>query len=188
MSASKMAIKRLQKENVAFQKDPPPFIWARPNEANILEWHAIFRGPPKTPYDGGEYWAVVTFPKDYPFAPPELKMLTPSGRFTPNSAICTSMSNFHPGSWNVSWSVETILVGLLSFMLSEEITTGATKATDAERRDLASKSHAWNIAQPKFRTIFPDYAGTAMKDVPNMSGAAPAPAGPQGDGKVPGSS
>lgn len=34
------------------------------------------------------------------------------------------MSNFHPGSWNVAWSVETILVGLLSFMLSDEITTG----------------------------------------------------------------
>ncbi|KPV71509.1 uncharacterized protein RHOBADRAFT_47688 [Rhodotorula graminis WP1] len=189
MSASKMAVKRLGKEHQAFQKDPPPFIWARPNESNILEWHAIFRGPPDTPYHGGEYWAVVTFTKDYPFAPPELKMLTPSGRFTPNTAICTSMSNFHPGSWNVSWSIETILVGLLSFMLSEEITTGksscATQAPDSERRALAAASHAWNISQPKFRTIFPEYATKDMRDVPNMSGQAPKPAGPQGEGTKP---
>jgi len=74
MSASKQASKRLQKEHVAFQKSPPPFVWARPNEANILEWHYILRGPPDTPYHGGEYWGVVTFPPDYPFAPPGIKV------------------------------------------------------------------------------------------------------------------
>ncbi|GAA5979058.1 hypothetical protein JCM21900_005959, partial [Sporobolomyces salmonicolor] len=185
--ATPQATKRLRKEHQMFQKNPPSFIWATPNESNILEWHYIMRGPPGTPYEGGEYWGVVTFPKTFPFAPPELKMNTPSGRFAPSTAICTSMSNFHPGSWNVAWSTETILVGLLSFMLSDEITTGAIRSTDAERRALAASSHAWNIAQPKFRTIFPEYAGTAIKDVPNMTGGAPKPAPPQGEGVVPAS-
>lgn len=36
MSASKMAIKRLQKEHAAFQKGPPPFIWAKPNESKCV--------------------------------------------------------------------------------------------------------------------------------------------------------
>lgn len=62
---------------------------------------------------------------------------------------------------------------------------GAVKSTDAERCTLASKSHAWNITQPKFKSMFPDYATPAMKDLPNMSGAAPKPAGLQGEGKVP---
>lgn len=53
-------------------------------------------------------------------------MNTPSGRFSPGAAICTSMSNFHPGSWNPAWSVQTILTGLLSFMVSDEMTTGAS--------------------------------------------------------------
>ncbi|TKA52479.1 hypothetical protein B0A53_04853 [Rhodotorula sp. CCFEE 5036] len=185
MSASKVAIKRLQKEYKAHQADPPPFVWAKPNEANLLEWHYIFRGPPETPYDGGEYWGTIVFPKDYPFAPPALRMMTPSGRFEPNKSICTSMSEYHPGSWNVAWSVDTILVGLLSFMLSDEITTGAVKHSDSERKSLATKSHAWNAAQPKFRTLFPEYAGERMKDLPNMSGKAPEPAGPQREGKAP---
>lgn len=36
---------------------------SRARTRSILEWHAIFRGPPDTPYAGGEYWAVVTFTK-----------------------------------------------------------------------------------------------------------------------------
>ena len=31
-----MAVKRLGKEHQAFQKDPPPFIWARPNESKCV--------------------------------------------------------------------------------------------------------------------------------------------------------
>ncbi|GAA5846135.1 hypothetical protein JCM3766R1_005647 [Sporobolomyces carnicolor] len=166
--ASPQARKRLQKEHAAFQKNPPPSIWARPNESNILEWHYIFRGPPNSPFEGGEYWGVVEFPKDYPFAPPGLKMNTPSGRFTPSAAICTSMSNFHPGSWNVAWSVETILIGLSSFMNSDEITTGSMRTSDEDKRQFARDSHAWNVQQPKFKTMFPDYCGKDMSDLPNM--------------------
>ncbi|GAA6012817.1 hypothetical protein JCM10207_005372 [Rhodosporidiobolus poonsookiae] len=186
--ASKVAAKRLQKEFKAFKAAPPPFIDARPNESNILEWHYLFRGPPDTPYAGGEYWGTVVFPKDYPFAPPELRMMTPSGRFSPNTAICTSMSNFHPGSWNVAWSVDTILVGMMSFMMSEEITTGATTSTTPERTKLAAASHAWNLSQPKFKALFPEYATPEMRDPPNMEGAAPNPAPKQGEGTAPNSS
>ena len=32
------------------------------------------------------------------------------------------MSDYHPESWNPAWSVSTILKGVLSFMLSDEIT------------------------------------------------------------------
>jgi ubiquitin-protein ligase len=35
--ASKVAQKRLQKEYLAMQKAPPPFIWAVPEEKNILD-------------------------------------------------------------------------------------------------------------------------------------------------------
>ncbi|KAM0752644.1 ubiquitin-conjugating enzyme E2 J2 [Meredithblackwellia eburnea MCA 4105] len=173
MSASPQAKKRLQKEHAALEKSPPPFVYARPNESNILEWHYILRGPPDTPYAGGEYYGVVLFPPDYPFAPPGLKMQTPSGRFSPGAAICTSMSNFHPGSWNPAWSVQTILTGLLSFMVSDEITTGSTRASDNERKRLALASHAWNAAHPKFRSLFPEYSQDTMKDLPVMS-AGPA--------------
>lgn len=52
------------------EKDPPPLCYARPREDNVLEWHFIVRGPPGTPYEGGEYWGQLLFPADYPFKPP----------------------------------------------------------------------------------------------------------------------
>ncbi|KOS12469.1 ubc-like protein [Malassezia pachydermatis] len=167
--ASKAATKRLGKESVLMEKDPPPLCYARPKDDNILEWHFILRGPPDTPYEGGEYWGQLLFPSDYPFKPPGIKLQTPSGRFQPDTKICTSMSDYHPGSWNPAWSVANILIGLLSFMCTDEMTAGSVMATQRERRTLAAKSHAFNVAQRKFTLIFPDYAGPSVKDLPNMS-------------------
>lgn len=80
--------------------------------------------PAGTPYEGGKYLGKLVFPKDYPFGPPEISMITPSGRFTPNMPLCLSISSYHRETWNPAWSVGTILTGLLSFMTGEEITTG----------------------------------------------------------------
>ncbi|RPD64024.1 UBC-like protein [Lentinus tigrinus ALCF2SS1-7] len=177
--ASKAAYKRLSKEYIAMQKEPPPFVWAAPDEKNILTWNYIIRGPPDSPFAGGEYHGVLLFPPEYPFKPPGIKMLTPSGRFQPDKKICFSMSDFHPGSWNPAWSVATILTGLLSFMLSDEMTTGSVTTTDAEKRVYAVRSHSWNIQQKRFKEAFPDYCTSTMRDVPNMAqkerGTSPVP-------------
>ncbi|KAJ7262052.1 ubiquitin-conjugating enzyme/RWD-like protein [Mycena rebaudengoi] len=113
--ASKAAYKRLSKEYVSMQKEPPPFVWAAPDEKNILTWNFLIRGPSDTPFAGGEYHGVLQFPAEYPFKPPGIKasaykrsMLTPSGRFHPDKKICFSMSDFHPGTWNPAWSVATM--------------------------------------------------------------------------------
>ncbi|KAG8927120.1 Ubiquitin-conjugating enzyme E2 6 [Tulasnella sp. 418] len=108
------------------------------------------------------------FPPEYPFKPPGIKMLTPSGRFQPDKKICFSMSDYHPGTWNPAWSVATICTGLLSFMMSDEMTTGSMTSTDADKRVLAQRSHDWNRKQRRFIEAFPEYAGEVMKDLPNM--------------------
>lgn len=150
------------------QREPPPFIWAVPDEKNILTWNYIIRGPPDSPFSGGEYHGVLLFPSEYPFKPPGIKMFTPSGRFHPDKKICFSMSDFHPGTWNPAWSVATILTGLLSFMLSDEMTTGSVSASESQRRAYAARSHAWNLGQARFKEAFPDYCTTLVKDLPNM--------------------
>ena len=79
------------KEQLAMQAQPPPFAFARPDETDILKWHYVLRGPPDTPYVGGEYHGMsrlvrkkdlfnitigtLTFPSSYPFKPPEIKMI-----------------------------------------------------------------------------------------------------------------
>ncbi|KAI9329191.1 ubiquitin-conjugating enzyme/RWD-like protein [Obelidium mucronatum] len=154
--ASKGAIVRLRKEYNLLQKEPVPFIIAKPLESNILEWHYLITGPDDSPYAGGLYWGKLVFPADYPFAPPAIQMITPSGRFTPSTRLCLSMSDYHPESWCPGWNVGTILNGLLSFMLESTITTGSISTTDAEKKQLAAASKEWNKGNAKFNEVFAD--------------------------------
>lgn len=71
-------------------------------------------------------------------------MHTPSARFQPSTRLCLSISDFHPKSFNPAWEVSTILIGLLSFMTSEEMTTGSVAGSEAERKWAASRSRWWN--------------------------------------------
>lgn len=157
--ATPAATKRLTKEYASITKSPPPYITAHPSDANILEWHYIITGPPDTPYDGGQYWGTLMFPPDYPFAPPAIRMHTPSGRFQPSTRLCLSISDFHPKSFNPAWEVSTILTGLLSFMTSEEMTTGSVRASESERKLFARRTRWWNST------------GGGSKPIPNAAGA-----------------
>lgn len=159
--ATKAANKRLTREYQIISKNPPPYIVAHPSEANILEWHYILTGPPETPYEGGQYWGTLMFPPDYPFAPPAIRMHTPSGRFQPSTRLCLSISDFHPKQFNPAWEVSTILIGLMSFMTSEEMTTGSVSATSDERKVLASRSRWWNSTG----------GGSTVKTIPGVSGS-----------------
>ena len=135
---------QLTREYATISASPPPYITAHPSESNILEWHYILTGPPSTPYEGGQYWGTLLFPPEYPFAPPAIRMHTPSGRFQPSTRLCLSISDFHPRSFNPAWEVSTILLGLQSFMTSEEMTTGSLAGSESERKWYAARSRWWN--------------------------------------------
>ena len=98
-------------------------ISAQPSESNILEWHYLIHGPPNSAYHNGLYHGKLVFPRDYPYRPPAIYMITPNGRFKTNTKLCLSMSDFHPETWNPLWSVSSILQGLLSFMLEDTATS-----------------------------------------------------------------
>lgn len=155
--ASKQALKRLTKEYKLIVENPPQYIEARPNEDNILEWHYIITGPPDTPYYNGQYHGTLTFPSDYPYKPPAIRMITPNGRFKENTRLCLSMSDYHPDLWNPGWSVATILTGLLSFMTGNESTTGSIVTTDQQKKYYAVNSIQYNtFNNTRFKLIFPD--------------------------------
>jgi len=82
------------------------------------------------PYEGGYYHGKILFPGEYPMKPPGIMMITHSGRFEPMKKICLSISDFHPETWNPIWKAETILTALVSFMNSDERTTGCVVTSD----------------------------------------------------------
>lgn len=147
---------RLQKELRALAKEKPDFVTARPMDENMLVWHFLLYGPAESPYAGGCYHGALTFPKEYPFSPPSIRMITPNGRFKPNAKICMNYSDFHPETWSPMWSVSTVLHGLLAFMLDSSPAVGVIQTTSAEKRALAAASWARCASEDSVRDLFPE--------------------------------
>lgn len=143
----------------------------RPSPNNLLDYHFILHSlPSDSPYAGGCFHGKLCFPQAFPNAPPKIVMITPNGRLEEDQPLCVTMSDFMPGSWNPAWSIETILVGLISFMLddSEKHFVGAMWRPKAWRQSLAKKSWSFNANDPEFVELFPDWC-SPPSDVPSVS-------------------
>ncbi|OEJ89959.1 Ubiquitin-conjugating enzyme E2 6 [Hanseniaspora opuntiae] len=152
-----IALKRLTKEYQSVKKNPDDLIEIRLDEDNMLNVYYILTGSPNTPFEGGRYFGIIKAPDNYPFSPPSIMMYTPNGRFMESTKICLSMSDFHPESWNAGWSVtRTIPMALLSFMNSDEFSSGCVSTTDDAKRRYAERSLEWNCKHTMFKKIFPD--------------------------------
>jgi ubiquitin-conjugating enzyme E2 J2 len=168
--SSRACLARLRKEVINF--DPPPYIRAAPLENNLQEWHYVLQGPPDSPYEGGMYHGKLKFPDDFPFKPPSIFMLTPNGRYETGRRLCLSISDFHPETWVPTWSVSSILNGVLSFMLEDSPSTGCIQTSVAERQRLRGKTAAFNANDPIFCKLFPELVGGALFTDPTSGGSA----------------
>ena len=155
-STRAMSTQRLQKELKLLARSPLENMRTAPNPNDILEFHYVHFGHKGTPYEGGVYHGKLVFPKEYPFKPPSVIMMTPNGRFEPGKRICLSMSDFHPESWNPMWSVSSILTGLESFFYETTRTAGSVESSMAQKVAYARASMAVNIKSVMFRKLFND--------------------------------
>lgn len=179
--ASSIAVRRLCRDLDSLRASENPQIAVQPSEENLLEWHFVLHAlPADTPYHGGFYHGRIVFPPEYPHAPPAIFMVTPSGRLEVGKRLCLSMTDFHPESWNPAWSVETILVGLLSFFISDvEKGFGAISMSADRRRQLAAESISANDRNQVFRALFGDLlAARQVESVGDVSASH----APQGQG------
>lgn len=68
--------------------------------------------------------------------PCDIIFITPNGRFLTNKKICLSFTSYHPESW-ANWNIEGMLIGLISFFVTNERTTGSMISTKKEKRKYA---------------------------------------------------
>eukprot|EP00929_Paragymnodinium_shiwhaense_P022104 TRINITY_DN1421_c1_g2_i1.p1 TRINITY_DN1421_c1_g2~~TRINITY_DN1421_c1_g2_i1.p1 ORF type:complete len:686 (+),score=124.21 TRINITY_DN1421_c1_g2_i1:59-2059(+) len=155
-AASSGAVRRLRRDLVSFKRSGNKQIEVAPSEANLLEWHFVLHSlPADTPYRNGVYHGKLLFPPEYPYAPPTVFMVTPNGRLATDSRLCLSMTDFHPEEWNPAWSVETMLVGLLSVFTSDtERGVGTLLESPERRRQLAEASQQFNALNEEFMNYF----------------------------------
>ena len=96
-------VKRIMRESKDIQQNPANGIIAHPLD-NVFEWHFTIAGVSETEFEGGRYHGKIVLPSQYPFKPPDLIMLTKSGRFEIGKKICLNFSGFHPEQWRPSWT------------------------------------------------------------------------------------
>jgi ubiquitin-conjugating enzyme E2 J2 len=183
--SNNLGIKRLHKEHkdLLESKTNINFV-AEPDPDNIFDWHFCIYGLKECPYEGGFYHGMLKFPKEYPMKPPSVMMITPSGRFEEKERICLTISDYHPESWNPVWKVESILFGLMSFMLSDEDSVGSLDMSEKERKQFAKKSLDWNMKNKtdKFAERFDKYfVKMGLRADPNPPAAKEEEKGPQAD-------
>lgn len=123
------AKKRLLKEYQQLIKDPPPGIIAGPiSEDNIFLWECLIEGPQDTIYENGVFTVILSFPKDYPLGPPEMRFDPPllHPNIYPDGNVCISIlhspgddPNYyesHEERWSPIQSIEKILLSVISIL------------------------------------------------------------------------
>ena len=111
--------KRLKKEYLNFQKDPPSNCSGGPitqnNILNYYNWRAIITGPEGTPYHNGIWTLNIQFPPNYPFKPPYIFFKTPI--YHPNISskgeICLDILK---EKWSPALTISKVLLSICSLL------------------------------------------------------------------------
>ena len=109
-----MALKRIQKELIDFNKDPPENCSACPVN-DMFHWEATFIGPVDSPYQGGIFHLNIHFPTDYPFKPPKCRFTTRIYHPNINSdgSICLDILK---EQWSPALTIGRVLLSISSLL------------------------------------------------------------------------
>ena len=115
------AAKRLRKELQSLERSSllEDDVYLRPSSDSILQWTALLKGPPDTPYEGGRFEAEILLPEDYPMSPP--KILMKSKIYHPNidklGRICLDILK---SNWTPVLQLKSVLLSLQSLLSSPD--------------------------------------------------------------------
>ncbi len=110
------ALKRIQRELVEIQNDPPVNCSAGPiNSSDLFRWEGVIFGPADSPYAGGVFKLNIIFPTDYPFKSPTITFTTRIYHPNINSAgaICLDILKTQ---WSPALTIGKVLLSICSLL------------------------------------------------------------------------
>eukprot|EP00249_Psilotum_nudum_P002252 c1519_g1_i1 orf=370-813(-) len=110
-----MATKRIQKELLDLQRDPPASCSAGPVGEDLFRWQATIMGPLDSPYSGGVFIAMIHYPPDYPFKPPKVNFRTKvyHPNISSNGSICLDILK---DQWSPALTISKLLLSICSLL------------------------------------------------------------------------
>ncbi|KAI0326792.1 ubiquitin-conjugating enzyme [Cubamyces sp. BRFM 1775] len=107
------------------------------SESDFFTWEALIVGPKDTPFEGGVFPAILTFPSDYPLSPFKMKFDPPlfHPNIYPDGTVCISILHT-PGDdptqyeqaserWSPVQSVEKVILSVISMLAEPNLESGA---------------------------------------------------------------
>ena len=110
------AVDRLQTELMQLMTSPAPGVSAFPSaDGNLLSWTATIEGPEGTPYADLTLKLTMSFPQNYPYAPPTVLFKTPiyHPNFDFSGRICLDILK---DKWTAAYNIQTVLLSLQSLL------------------------------------------------------------------------
>jgi len=110
------ALKRIQRELVEIENDPPANCSAGPeNSSDLFRWEGVIFGPSDSPYAGGVFKLKIIFPTDYPFKCPTVTFTTKIYHPNINSAgiICLDILKTQ---WSPALTISKVLLSICSLL------------------------------------------------------------------------
>lgn len=119
--------KRIKHDLTELYADPVDGIYVVQDETLNNKVHALVIGPKDTPYDGGFFYFIFTYPEKYPLKPPAVKFMTTGDgkvRFNPNlyssGKVCLSILGTWTGpGWTSVMTTKSVLISIQSLIMNE---------------------------------------------------------------------
>ena len=95
------------------RNDPPPNCSAAPvDDENLLRWKAMIKGPPDSPYEGGEFHLTINLQDDYPNKPPRVKFQTKIYHPNIDAAMGSVCLSILAKDWSSQYNIRVVLLAI----------------------------------------------------------------------------
>ena len=155
---SSLLTKRLMGELKILNQNRTSFVQGVQDPDDYKTFYFLLK-PDDEPYKGGMYIGQIQISDEYPTKAPVFKMLTPSGRFEIQKAICLTNSHYHPEHSTAAWNINSMIIAFISIFIVDD-TTGIShiKDTKENRKYMAEQSHQYNIQyNPRIYKLFDQF-------------------------------
>ena len=143
-----MAVQRLQRELKLMCESSSNCSAGPVHDDNLFHWTATIIGPDHTPYSGGVFPLIVTFPIDYPFKPPKVRFAVPV--YHPNindrGDICLDILK---SEWSPALTISTVLMSISSLLsepnVDDPLTPEVAQVLRSNPHQFMMTAHEWTL-------------------------------------------